>query len=160
MTPTTADEAAARTRVGFAVGAAAVLASVNVVANFASQALSDAGRRDVEALFSSLGMREAKRAAADYVRLHHERAARSLVLGAVLLVAFALATRPAVASLGWDAMRWWTLPAALAGGLVASFPIWWLAESAGLDLTWAEEIVAVLAAIGVVAAVWARFGRE
>ena len=73
MTP---DEAAARTRVGFAVGAAAVLASVNVVANFASQAMSDAGRRDVEALFSSLGVSEANRAAADYVRLHHERAAR------------------------------------------------------------------------------------
>ena len=88
----TADEAATRTRVGFALGASAVLASLNVVANFASQAVSDAGRRDVEALFSSLGVREAKRAAADYVHLHHMRAARSLALGAVLLVAFALAT--------------------------------------------------------------------
>jgi len=153
-------EAAARTRIGFAVGAAAVLASINVVANFASQAVSDAGRRDVEALFSNLGIQEAKRAAADYVRLHHERATRSLVLGAVLLVAFVLATRPAVISLGWDAMRWWTLPAALAGGLVASVPIWWLAASAGLDLTWTQEVVAVLAAVAVVAAVWARFGRE
>ncbi|HZQ83214.1 MAG TPA: hypothetical protein VFA83_00170 [Acidimicrobiales bacterium] len=156
----TTDEAASRTRVGFAAGAAAVLASVNVVANFASQAMSDAGRRDVEALFSNLGVREAKRAAAEYVHLHHERATRSLVLGAVLLLAFIIATRPAVASLGWDAVRWWTLPAALVGGLVASFPIWWLSASAGLDLTWAQEIAAVLAAIGVVVAVWARFGRE
>ena len=77
----------------------------------------------------------------------------------MLLVAFALATRPAAASLGWDAVRWWTLPAALAGGLIASFPMWWLAVSAG-DLTWAQEIAAVFAVMAVVVAVWARFGRQ
>jgi hypothetical protein len=73
-------DADTRTRAGFALGAAATLASLNLVANFASQARSDAGRREVEGLYSSLGRAKAVHVAADYVHEHHMRALRALVV--------------------------------------------------------------------------------
>jgi len=148
-----------RTRAGFALGAAATLASLNLVANFAAQARSDAGRHEVEGLFSNLDRARAVQFAAAYVHEHHMRALRALVVSVALLILFALATRPAVVALGRDVFRPWTVPAVLAGAVLISVPTWWLADTAGFDLTWAQELVALAVGLAVISALWAKFLR-
>jgi hypothetical protein len=38
-------------------------------------------------------------------------------------------------------------------------PAWWLADTAAFDMTWPQEVTALLVGVGVVAVAWTRFRR-